>query len=97
MHAMSSHKVRTKEDISQWCIRDWQLMSGEFVPQKPIGRMFFTAEMTKNRQAIDYIRNQKGKVICLNDSEDETEFEEHKQQIIEAFEAILHEKSLFEL
>ena len=97
MHHISGHKVRTKEDISQWCIRDWQLLSGEFVPKKPIGRMFFTAEMSNNSQAIDYIRNQKGKVICLNDSEDETEFEEHKQQIIEAFEAILPEKSLFEL
>ena len=29
-------------------------------------------------EAINYLRKQKGKVICLNDTEDETDFELHQ-------------------
>lgn len=97
LHATCQHKQRTKEDISAYCIRDWQLFSGEFYPQKPIGKLFHTASMAHNDEAIEYLRKQKGKVICLNDSEDEVDFELHKKLILEAFEKLLPEKSSFEL
>ena len=53
--------------------------------------------MAHSDEAIEYLRRQKGKVICLNDSEDESDFETHKQMMIEAFENLLPEKSGFEL
>jgi hypothetical protein len=89
--------IRTKDDISIWCVRDWQLLSGEFYPKKPIGKSFHTASMSYSDEAINYLRKQKGKVICLNDSEDETEFELHKQMILAEFEKLMPEKSSFEL
>ena len=46
---------------------------------------------------MDYFRKQKGKVICLNDTEDEKDFELHKRMILEVFEKLLPEKSSFEL
>lgn len=97
LHATCQHKQRTKEDVSAYCIRDWQLFSGEFYPQKPIGKLFHTASISHSDEAIEYLRKQKGKVICLNDSEDETNFEAHKKMILEAFEKLLPEKSSFEL
>ena len=53
--------------------------------------------MSYNNDAIDYLRNRKGKVICLNDTEDETDFEQHKNMIIAEFEKLFPEKSSFEL
>jgi len=40
---------------------------------------------------------QKGKVVCLNDSEDEIDFESHQRELLSAFEHLLPEKSSFEL
>ena len=75
----------------------WQIMSGEFHPQKPIGKLFPTDSLKYSNAATEYIRKQKGKVVCINDNENEDEFELHKQMIIDAFEELLPEKSAFEL
>jgi len=91
------NRLRTKQDITSYCVRDWQLFSGEFYPKKIIGKSFHTATMDYSNEAINYLNKQKGKVICLNDSEDEINFEEHKRIIIEAFEKLFPEKSSFEL
>lgn len=97
LHATCQHKQRTKEDVSAYCMRDWQLFSGNFYPQKPIGKLFHTASISWSDEAMEYLRKQKGKVVCLNDSEDEMDFEAHKKLILEAFEKLLPEKSSFEL
>ena len=78
-------------------MRDWQIFSCEFYHKKPIGKSFHTASMSYSDEAINYLKKQKGKIICLNDSEDETDFETHKKQIIDEFEKIFPEKSSFEL
>ena len=90
------NKFRTAEDISQYLIRDWQIFKGDFVPQKPIGRAFNTAQMSYDNELISYLSKREGKVICINDTEDECDFEAHKKQIIDVFEKILPEKSSFE-
>ena len=96
IHATCQNKLRTQNDISIYCVRDWQLFSGEFHPQKPIGRLFHTASMSYSDEAINYLKKQKGKVICLNDTEDETDFELHKEMILREFEKLFPEKSSFE-
>jgi len=97
IHKSCCSKLRTKEAVTSYCVRDWQIFSGNFYPKRPIGRSFHTASMTDSNEAIEYLRGQKGKVICLNDSEDEQEFESHKLIILNAFEKLLPEKSSFEL
>lgn len=97
IHETCQNKMRTKDDVTTWCVRDWQIFSGEFYPNKPIGKLFHTASISYSNAAIEYLRKQKGKVICLNDSEDETDFELHKQMIFEEFEKLLPDKSSFEL
>lgn len=87
-------RLREREDVTSWLVRDWQLFSGDFVPRRVIGRMFHTGTMFG--EAMNYLRGQKGKVICLNDSEDENDFETHKKQALETFEMILGEKSAYE-
>lgn len=97
IHATCLSKLRTKEVVTSYCVRDWQLFSGEFYPKKPIGRNFHTVSMNHSDEAIEYLRRQKGKTICLNDTEEEENFEQHKQMILEAFETLHPEKSSFEL
>ena len=83
--------------MTAYTVRDWQLFSGAFCPKKPIGKLFHTASMSHSNEALEYLRQQKGKTVCLNDTEDETDFESHKQALLSAFETILPEKSSFEL
>ena len=97
IHNTCLNKQRTKEDVTAYCVRDWQLFSGAFYPKKPSGKLFPTATMSYSNEAIEYFSKQKGKVICLNDSEDETDFELHKKMILDVFEKLLPEKSSFEL
>lgn len=96
IHETCGHRLRTPTDITPYCVRDWQLFSGDFYPKKPMGRKFHTASMSHSDEAMEYLRKQKGKVICLNDGEKEMNFEQHKQMIIEAFERIWPKKSSFE-
>ena len=59
--------------------------------------MFHTAEMSWDNRAMDYFKHKKGKTICLNDTEEEKDFELHKQMLIDEFEKIVPEKSSFEI
>lgn len=97
IHSTCLSKLRSKDIVTSYCVRDWQIFSGEFHPKKPIGRSFHTASMSHSDDAIEYLRKQKGKIICLNDSEDETDFELHKRMILDEFEKLFPEKSSFEL
>ncbi len=97
IHKTCSSKLRTKDMVTSYCVRDWQIFSGNFHPRKPIGKNFHTATMAYNDAAIEYLRHQKGKTVCLNDTEDEQDFAQHKAMIIDAFEKLLPKKSSFEL
>ena len=97
IHQTCQNRLRTKNDVTSYCVRDWQLLSGEFYPKKPIGKLFHTASMSYSDEAINYLKHQKGKTVCLNDSEEEKDFELHKKQLIDEFEKIVPEKSSFEL
>ena len=96
IHTTCCNKLRTKDVVTSYCVRDWQIFSGMFYPKRPIGKNFHTATMSYSDEAINYLRKQKGKVICLNDTEDEQNFELHKQMILREFEKIFPEKSSFE-
>ncbi|MBE6534754.1 MAG: capsule biosynthesis protein CapK [Ruminococcaceae bacterium] len=97
IHQTCQNRLRTKNDVTSYCVRDWQLLSGEFYPKKPIGKLFHTASMSYSDEVINYLKHQKGKTVCLNDTEQEKDFELHKKQLIDEFEKIVPEKSSFEL
>ena len=87
-----SHKVRTSQDYSIWLMRYWQLVSGEFKPHKMLGKYFEIG----NKELINYIRSQKGKMVCCNDVRDNVDFEQEKRNLMKVFDYILPEKSSFE-
>ncbi len=60
------HRFRTMSDPNQWLIRDWQLVSGQFVPGPTnSGRSFqLTGDLTAFRQAL---KEKKNMIVCIND------------------------------
>ena len=88
-------KFRDKECTTQYAVRFLQLLDGNFVPRKSSFGHYF--EITNNnKKIVKTIKNQKYKCVCLNDSDSNVQFEKAKNEIIEAFERILPNKSSFE-
>ena len=92
-----SHRFRSISDVNQFVFRYWNLFRGNFEPFNvlKLGKMY--AVGADNRELYDTIRNQKKRMICINDTCTQEEFEEAKPKVIECFEHILPEKSSFEL
>ncbi len=97
LNKTSSNKLRQKDDVSVVALRNWQMLSGEFSPSRPIGRLYHTETLFNSNDAIDSITSGKYKVVCINDTDNETDFEKHRQMVVDAFEQILPDKSQFEL
>ena len=95
MDKVSSHKFREPTDVSQWLIRDWQIASGRFVPRSPrIGKRFI---QPIDDEVVGFIVGQKAKMVCVNDDATEATFESEKQRLIDAFQTILPNRSLYEI
>lgn len=90
----SKNKFRSKDDVNQYIFKSWQFCEGNYTPRKKISR--FCRINDNVEYACKLIETQKYKIICLNDSDTENNFEETKQKIINSFEKILPEKSSFE-
>lgn len=97
IHNTCLHKIRSTDDVSDWCIRYWQIYSNNFSLRKPIGKYFSISSLDENGKILECLRKQKAKVICLNDTEDATDFYKYKKLIVGEFERLLPEKSSFEL
>ncbi len=100
LDATSMRKFRSSSDVSQYLFRYWDLASGNFVPIKAatLGKRYTMRLDCKS--ICDAIRTQKHKLVCLNDISEKVTFEQFegmKNSVIEAFEAILPDKSSFEI
>ncbi len=92
-----SHKFRDlRQDLNQWLIKDWQLASGNFNPRKyHFGKLYM---LQNENDAKKIFKNNKYKVICLNDSEhiSEETFEKLRDDIKEQFDNLFPDKCSFE-
>ncbi len=93
----SGHPLRNDRDVSQWLIRYRQLAEGKFIPRRPIRNAVFDLDRDAENAART-IRKQTSPMICMNDGPmDECMFQNIKQQIQSAFQAILPNQSGFEI
>jgi len=88
------HRFRDHSDVNQYIFRYWQFASDKFEPCSPHGKQFTIS--SDNSEIIDYIKNRKGRMICINDGEFTGNYETVKREINEALDSILTEKSKFE-
>ena len=96
LDATCANRFRGLNDLSHWLMRYWNLCTGEFVPRKSsFGKYFNVSD--RHDGIVDYIRGQKGHLICINDMSTDFDFEKAKKDIADALAAILPEKSAFEI
>lgn len=93
----SHNRFRSINDMSQYTFRFYQMLSGNFIPRSfHYGKRVSLNNDTKNNSKIfNYIKNQKYKMICINDGKID-DFFSLKNELISSFEKILPDKSSFE-
>lgn len=97
MDSVSSHKFRHSDDINIYALRYLNLLSGNFVPSN-IYKMGKAYNVTSDDESMyETIRNQKYKLLCINDDCSDEVFEVMKEKSAQALETILPHKSTFEL
>lgn len=90
------HKFRSKDDVSPYLIREWKKLLGEFSPSNPAKNFKYFDIDNSNKKLLETIRGRTAKTICINDANEEIEFERVSREIRSEFEKIFPEKSSFE-
>lgn len=90
-----SHRFRDDSDVNQWLMSYWQIATGQFAPGSPkVGKVFYLGEDVSH--VVDVIKNQRMKMVCLNDSEKISDIGAVRGQLAAAMDCIMGEKSTFE-
>lgn len=90
-------KFREDHNYNVWLMRYWQLASNNFVNRKhSLGKLFGIRGQDTLEKSSSYIKEQKGKMICVNDNEYLTDFDGAKEIINNEFLSLFPEKSKFE-
>lgn len=91
-----NHPFRHKDDVNQYVLREYQKLSGDFVPGN-VQRLCSYYDIGNNNRALtETIRKQKSPIVCINDSNHEINFEKAKKELNEALEFRLWKRSSFE-
>lgn len=96
LYHTSCQRFRSREDVSPYLFREWQKLSGEFVPGNVTKDFQYFNVGSHNEKLVRTICRQKKKSICINDANEAIDFDRAKREICQAFEKILPEKSSFE-
>ncbi len=94
--ATSREKFRSKLHVNQWLFKYWQLADGKFAPMRLENGHCYHLRDKGVGGLCESIRTNKYQLICINDTDQTTDFEKKKADIIAAFETILPAKSSFE-
>lgn len=93
----SKNRFRAVTDYTPELFRTWQICRGNFAPYNTYSDTKMFPLMIKPKQAVRAIREQEYSLICLNDNVHIRNYDQVMQNIQDAFERILPDKSSFEL
>lgn len=93
----SANRFRSETDYTPELFRTWQICRGNFEPYNTYQDTKMFPLLIKSKQAIRAIRNQEYSLICINDNVHIRNYNEVMQNIRDAFQSILPDKSSFEL
>ena len=88
-HNTCLNKFRSADDITEWTVKYWQLVSNKFIPINK-SKLGFYVSLSNEKYKKVFNSNYKKKLICLNDESENMEF------VASIFESRLPNKSLFE-
>lgn len=95
MDAGSRDRFRGAADVTQYLIRYWQICTGDFVPRRTRGKVFFPTIDTYD-EVVEAIDNKTYPMISFNENCTPEEFEIMKRAINAALERCFPDKSSFE-
>lgn len=93
----SANRFRADNDLTPELFRTWQICRGDFEPYDTYSDTRMFPLMVRAKQAVDAVRDQRYSLVCLNDNVNIRNYEEVMENLREAFDHILPEKSSFEL
>ncbi len=93
----SAHRFRHPDGLSPELFRTWQICKSNFHPYNTYRDTKMFPLLFKAQKAIDAIKNQSFKLICLNDNEHMKNYDQTMKELAQAFDSILPQKSKFEL
>lgn len=93
----SANRFRASTDYTPELFRTWQICKGNFEPYNTYADTKMFPLLMRPKQAIRAIYEQSYSLICLNDNVHIRNYEEVMENIKNAFEHILPEKSSFEM
>ena len=93
---VSGNRFRTPFDVNQDVFRYWQLASGQFSPVSPTSRGKYLSIAYPMDCIESTLNDPKIKMVCINDSPYEIDFEQVMAQIVAVYEKKLPNKSSFE-
>jgi len=94
---MSKRRLRNDNDYTPELFKTWQICSSNFIPYNTYKDTKMFPLMIKSKKAIKAVREQSYSLVCLNDNVHIRNYKQTMDNLKESFEAILPEKSDFEL
>jgi len=96
LHETCMHPFRDRRDVNQYLLREWQKLSGDFVPENIEKGFFYHNLSDDNRRLFQAMNNPKKKIFCINDSASVSEYDRVKGELVGILKKILPRKSTFE-
>lgn len=93
---MSVHRFRSSGDVTQYLFREWQKLSGNFVPSNVQRTMQYYDIREDNRALARILERKKKRIVCVNDGQVRGDFDRIRAELTGVFEGILPERSSFE-
>lgn len=97
LDATCRQKFRSPAGVNHWLMRYEQLATGRFTPVSFRDSRLDSLHQGRIDDIENYIRSQKYSMVCLNDSSLPGDFENIRDRLTRALDAILPKKSSFEL
>ena len=92
----SSNRFRDKSDYTHDLFRTWQICQGNFEPYNTYSDTKMFPLMVRPKQAVKAVRNQEYSLVCLNDNVHIRNYDKLMEELRDAFDSILPDKSAFE-
>lgn len=97
MRHTSSHKIRHIQDVNQFLLKSWQMLSGNFYFKNIASTCgYFSTFPADLARLNDAIVNQRYSIVCVNDG-NVNDFDLIKSSVAGSFHQVFPEKSSFEL
>lgn len=93
---VSENRYRGENDVTPYLFREWQKLSGNFIPRNVKKGFRYFDVRDEEKKIIKSIRNRKVQIICINDS-CVAEWQSRKVQLQKAFQEILPEACSYEV